>query len=64
MADSRLKLREFLNKRNANNEQYLDEIKWLESMNAWIHFHCPTIQTHLVKGKQLHGYLFIQVNIF
>ena len=59
MSDSRSKLRGFLNKRNANNGQFTDELNWIESMNAWIHYHCPTVQTHVLKGKTI-AWLIVQ----
>ena len=51
MAESKVKLREYLIKRNSSNEDFSRELQWLESVKAWIHFHCPILQLFLVKGK-------------
>ena len=39
--------------RGSNKDTFKEDIKWLQSTNSWINFHCPTLQTFVVKGVSL-----------
>ena len=39
----RKKLKQLL-ERGSNKDTFKEDIKWLQSINSWINFHCPTLQ--------------------
>ena len=45
----REKLKQLL-KRGTSSKTFSEDIVWLQSLQSWINFHCPTLQTFLVKG--------------
>jgi hypothetical protein len=51
-AHVREKLACLLNKR-ATASHFGEDIKWLATVKSWINFHCPTLQSYLVKGKSI-----------
>ena len=48
----RKKLKQML-ERGSNKDTFKEDIKWLQSVNSWINFHCPTLQSFVVKGVSL-----------
>ena len=46
------KLRALL-QRGLNKDRFEEDLVWLDSFRSWINFHCPTLQTYLIKGKSL-----------
>ena len=39
------KLKQLL-RRGTSSKTFSEDIVWLQSFQAWINFHCPTLQTH------------------
>ena len=48
----RKKLKQLL-ERGSNKATFKEDIKWLQSINSWINFRYPTLQTFVVKGVSL-----------
>ena len=44
----REKLKQLL-KRGTSSKTFNEDIVWLQSLQSWINFHCPTLQTVLTE---------------